>query len=174
MTTYTAISNTLVSVGAKPFASTIQALRDNPIAIAEGTSGAPKIDGLALGRLYLGLLNAVSSTPAGFNDLPGFSTLLFLGARGPAGSSGGDPPRIRFSTDNGSTWGSYIDFSNNVYLTPFNSVLQKSTNQAFHIYGSAPQTETRSVTVPSTANAFQIRSGGGTYSAHVFLIGGDA
>jgi hypothetical protein len=41
MTTYTAISNTLVAVGAKPFASTIQALRDNPIAIAEGAPGAP-------------------------------------------------------------------------------------------------------------------------------------
>jgi len=41
MTTYTSISNTLVAVGAKPFASTIQALRDNPIAIAEGAPGAP-------------------------------------------------------------------------------------------------------------------------------------
>jgi hypothetical protein len=41
MTTYTAISNTLVAVGAKPFASTIQALRDNPIAIGEADSSVP-------------------------------------------------------------------------------------------------------------------------------------
>ncbi len=36
MPAYTTISNALVSVGAKPFATTIQALRDNPLAIAEG------------------------------------------------------------------------------------------------------------------------------------------
>jgi hypothetical protein len=35
MTTATVISNALVAVGAKPFATTIQALRDNPIAISE-------------------------------------------------------------------------------------------------------------------------------------------
>jgi hypothetical protein len=51
MTTYTAISNTLVSVGAKPFASTIQALRDNPIAIAEGAAGAPAVLGLGAASL---------------------------------------------------------------------------------------------------------------------------
>ncbi|WWT39541.1 hypothetical protein [Microcystis phage Mae-JY02] len=41
MPTYTALSNALVAVGAKPFATTIQALRDNPLAIAEGDSAAP-------------------------------------------------------------------------------------------------------------------------------------
>ena len=43
MTTYTSISNALVAVGAKPFATTVQALRDNPLAIAEATSGAPVV-----------------------------------------------------------------------------------------------------------------------------------
>lgn len=38
---WTTITNALVAVGAKPFATTIQALRDNPIAIAEGATGAP-------------------------------------------------------------------------------------------------------------------------------------
>jgi hypothetical protein len=36
MPAYTNISNGLVAVGAKPFATTMQALRDNPLAIAEG------------------------------------------------------------------------------------------------------------------------------------------
>ena len=40
MTAYTSISNALVAVGAKPFATTVQALRDNPIAIAEADSTA--------------------------------------------------------------------------------------------------------------------------------------
>jgi hypothetical protein len=40
---WTNISNALVSVGALPFATTIQALRDNPIAIANGDAGAPRV-----------------------------------------------------------------------------------------------------------------------------------
>jgi hypothetical protein len=53
MAAWTTISNALVAVGAKPFATTIQALRDNPIAIAEGASGAPRVvaDGLASGAV---------------------------------------------------------------------------------------------------------------------------
>ena len=39
---WTNISNALVAVGALPFATTIQALRDNPIAIANGDVGAPR------------------------------------------------------------------------------------------------------------------------------------
>ena len=40
---WTNIDNALVSVGALPFATTIQALRDNPIAIANGDAGAPRL-----------------------------------------------------------------------------------------------------------------------------------
>ena len=43
MTTYTTLSNALVAVGAKPFATTVQALRDNPLAIAESDSTAPVV-----------------------------------------------------------------------------------------------------------------------------------
>lgn len=39
---WTNIDNSLVSVGALPFATTMQALRDNPIAIANGDAGAPR------------------------------------------------------------------------------------------------------------------------------------
>jgi len=45
---WTNISNGLVAVGAKPFATTIQALRDNPIAIADGATGAPRVRGAAI------------------------------------------------------------------------------------------------------------------------------
>jgi hypothetical protein len=45
---WTNISNALVSVGALPFATTIQALRDNPIAIANGDVGAPRIVNAAM------------------------------------------------------------------------------------------------------------------------------
>lgn len=48
MPAYTTISNALVAVGAKPFATTMQALRDNPLAIAEGDATAPRILDAAL------------------------------------------------------------------------------------------------------------------------------
>jgi hypothetical protein len=41
MTTYSTISNAAVAVGAIPSSTTVTALRDNPIAIAEAASGAP-------------------------------------------------------------------------------------------------------------------------------------
>jgi hypothetical protein len=59
MTTYTSISNTLVAVGAKPFASTIQALRDNPIAIGEADSSVPA--GL-LPTVHLGTITTTSGS----------------------------------------------------------------------------------------------------------------
>ena len=47
---WTTISNALVAVGALPFATTIQALRDNPIAIAAGDVGAPRVVPAGLDR----------------------------------------------------------------------------------------------------------------------------
>lgn len=45
---WTTIDNSLVSVGALPFATTVQALRDNPVAIAAGNAGAPRIQTAAI------------------------------------------------------------------------------------------------------------------------------
>lgn len=43
MTTYTTISNASVAVGGIPSSATVTALRDNPSAIAESSSGAPVV-----------------------------------------------------------------------------------------------------------------------------------
>ena len=48
MTDFTILSNTAVGVGGLPSGATTTALRDNPIAIAEGAPGAPKIQAAAL------------------------------------------------------------------------------------------------------------------------------
>ena len=48
MTTYTGLSAGAVGVGGIPSGSTVTALRDNPIAIAEGASGAPRIVGASI------------------------------------------------------------------------------------------------------------------------------
>ena len=55
MTTFTDLSAGAVGVGGIPSGSTVTALRDNPIAIAEGSSGAPRIYGLAAARPGNGL-----------------------------------------------------------------------------------------------------------------------
>lgn len=83
MTAYTTISNALVAVGAKPFATTIQALRDNILAIQEGDATAPKIQDAALdtgaataaGIAWVGL--RMAAAPAG-----GVGTYAFLGKSG--------------------------------------------------------------------------------------------
>jgi hypothetical protein len=47
MTTYTGLSAGAVGVGGIPSGSTVTALRDNPVAIAEGSTGAPRIAAIA-------------------------------------------------------------------------------------------------------------------------------
>lgn len=59
MTTYTSISNALVAVGAKPFATTIQALRDNTLAIAEADASVPAN---MLPTVLLGTITTTSGT----------------------------------------------------------------------------------------------------------------
>jgi len=44
MTTWTSISNAALAVGAIPSSAIVTAMRDNPIAIAEGASGAPIVE----------------------------------------------------------------------------------------------------------------------------------
>ena len=56
---WTNIDNALVSVGALPFATTIQALRDNPIAIANGDAGAPKVKTTSLQGSTAGTANLI-------------------------------------------------------------------------------------------------------------------
>lgn len=66
MTTYTSISNALVAVGAKPFATTIQALRDNTLAIAEADAS---VAASLLPTVLLGTLATTSGTSVTLSSL---------------------------------------------------------------------------------------------------------
>lgn len=108
---WTTISNALVAVGAKPFATTIQALRDNPIAIANGDSGAPKVKDAALdtgaataaGTAWVGLRTAALSVGA-------VGSYAFLGQIVPSLSGAG--------TTNA---GSNLEYTNAAGATPSGS-----------------------------------------------------
>lgn len=52
MTTYTAIPDTSIDIDSPVTQPLMTALRDNPIAIAEGSSGAPSIETAAFGTTY--------------------------------------------------------------------------------------------------------------------------
>lgn len=87
MTAYTIISNALVEVGAYPFATTVQALRDNVLAIAEKDTSVPS--NLRLGDWLLGTLvttSGASQTLSGL-DLTNYSKLEFV-AKGISHNSG--------------------------------------------------------------------------------------
>lgn len=82
MTTYTAIPNTSIDIDSPVTQPLMTALRDNPIAIAEGSSGAPKISTLAFESNYYtqggigtycfasGPTTAFGSTASGSNLYP--------------------------------------------------------------------------------------------------------
>jgi hypothetical protein len=77
---WTNIDNALVSVGALPFATTIQALRDNPIAIANGDAGAPKVKTTSLQGSTAGTANLImrlQEATVSSNDNPSYLDVNF-------------------------------------------------------------------------------------------------
>ena len=65
MADWTNLPNTAVGVGGLPSGTTVTALRDNPVAIAEGAAGAPKIQ-------YDAIDQGLAQQPAG-----GLGTYVF-------------------------------------------------------------------------------------------------
>jgi hypothetical protein len=112
MTTYTDPS-TLNTDPNDPVTSVLlTAVKDNPVAIAEGASGAPRVVAGALGT-YLG---TGSATAAGaildVTDLADVGQVLVYGlleVDAPADESATVKVQVAYSTDNGSTFGSASD-----------------------------------------------------------------
>ena len=67
MTAWTTISGALVAVGAKPFATTVQALRDNPVALGEKDTTVPL--NLRLGKWLLGTIATTSGSSLSLGSL---------------------------------------------------------------------------------------------------------
>jgi len=165
---WTNISNALVAVGAKPFATTIQALRDNVPAMAAGDAGAPRVLGKALGGVYLGKIDQTNGDIySGFTGLDGHGLILFFG-----GSNGS--ARARFTADNGVTWGSDQSFGSAIF-----SVLSVNLQTGVWVLAGVINTPARLYgtgifTVPAGCNGIQIRGTGSSvaYSYLALSLGG--
>ena len=105
MADWTNLPNLAVGVGGLPSGTTVTALRDNPIAIAEGAAGAPRVAGSA--RAYNLIATAsVIGTPASLTitDIPPHASIQveLSGLQGVV--SGESAFRLEVSVNNGSNW----------------------------------------------------------------------
>jgi hypothetical protein len=168
MTTYTAISNTLVAVGAKPFASTIQALRDNPIAIAEGDDTAPRIVARARAFEFLPRVTDIGTTAVGYTDLDPKNIYLFFAEQ--LASSTSRVMQARASSNNGSSWGSWFAIYQSLTTNPTNFSFY--VNNITGIWSSCSTSGSLFADVDlgvTNINAFQVRHS--TSGARHTLIG---
>lgn len=180
MTNYVTIPDTDIDQDSPVTVTLMTALRDNSIAISEGTSGAPKIQGIALENIFLGALDTNGTSGSGFTGLDSEKDILINGAFKPASTSTGI--EIRFTNDNGSSWGSYQSVVSNSQSTITNfSIKFDLVSGAYYSFigentAGSPNSLNGTLTVPANTNGFQIR---GTQSTSVirsfcFVIGGRA
>ncbi|MPL79273.1 hypothetical protein SDC9_25149 [bioreactor metagenome] len=111
MTAWTNIPDSMIQQGKPIRATDGRALRDNPAAIAEGADGAPRVQGIALGGVYLGSFTQDGKNP---EALVGLDKVGLLVADVMSLSTGGATVQIGLSTDNGVSYGSWI----NLYSEP--------------------------------------------------------
>ena len=153
MTDYTGISNTQVEPEAPVTSELMTSLRDDPIAMAEGAVGAPKVQGIALDNLFAGVMHT--------NLVASRYKVLYL--QQVTGSQAVD--RIRFTTDTGSTWGSSTTFViSNAWIWAY---LDLTAGTITFNDGT-----TESITVPSGYDGINFRSGIGSESVFITVIGG--
>jgi len=107
MATYTAISNGQIDQDSPITQPLMAALRDNPIAMAEGDSSAPKF---ALQAQVDGTYATTSGGTAVFTNLDDFAGVEFnVLAQEIGGTVVGSDVLFEYSTDNGSSWSSSVN-----------------------------------------------------------------
>lgn len=179
MTTYVAIPNGDIDQDSPVTQPLLTAIRDNPIAISEGATGAPRNMPNSL-DLYLASGNLVAGGTS-IIDLAGYDRLI-LKATMISNITAATSIQIRFSNDNGASFGAYqtlvtaaaannsggtieADFS---LQTGLGIMMAVGSSTAAMSHGG-PLT----LTVPANANAISIRvNGAGFVSGSFYLFGG--
>lgn len=139
---------------------------ENPKAIAEGAADAPRVQADALGGLYLGHVSG--SGWSGMSGLGGVKEIVLVGHSRTLNNH-----QIRFSNDNGSSWGSgqiFLASTNETFV--HNMKIDLETGECSFTYnGDAGNgASSTTLTMPSgETNAFQLRVSG-TNSYFGFLV----
>lgn len=133
---------------------------ENPIAIAEGAVDAPKVQGQGLAA-WIGRVVSSAGTPAGFTDLDRAKDILVLMRQNGTGIA--TVGQLRFSDDNGSTWGSWQNLTDSAASgerSQVTSVIDLTTGAQTTIglmVGGIPG----ALTIPAGCNAIQARGSNG-------------
>lgn len=108
MTDYISITEAQTDPGA-PFTSDLaKQYRDNPIAIAEGATGAPRVQGIALGGVYLGSFTQDGKNPRALLGLGRVGLLVSDVLTTGVSSGGGGIVQISLSNNGGASYGGWI------------------------------------------------------------------
>lgn len=121
MADWKTIPDTDVDPDAPVTSELMYALRDNPVAIAEGATGAPRVMGVALDT-FIGYNNTsmTQSNPVAFVGLEGIGEVLVaFNAAGSDSPTGSQQLQVSFTNNNGSSWSSWVNLGN--YLIPGSS-----------------------------------------------------
>jgi hypothetical protein len=165
MATHRTIASTETDPLAPIVAALMKALAANPVAIAEGATGAPKVMGQALG-IYLGSQDPAANTYAGFTGLDRGTWVEIEGMMDSGATATG--VQARLSSDNGSTWSvaSTITGSNlnNTAFGRFRTIINLQTG-AYRCYSSSGAGSTISfgsgtLALTGSPNAIQLRASG--------------
>lgn len=105
MTAWYEIAETETDPGAPSKSELWKAWSKNPIAMGEGSEGAPKVYGSALNDVYLGYERTTSDVYGSGFDFSSRSRFLFVELIADAPASGTSRIQVSFSTDGGTTWG---------------------------------------------------------------------
>lgn len=155
------------------------ALRDNPVAIAEGAEDAPKVQGQAL-DVYKGGAVLTDGTAEEFTGLDRAKIIFVSGVI--TGTSGTPTVfQISVSDDDGATWGSWesITGSSSSNAAAFDVHIDLETGDTL-VRSNVPALpavtySAGTITVPTNVNAVRFRRNGGTPSTTGFsmtLMGG--
>jgi hypothetical protein len=167
MADWTTLPNTAVGVGGLPSGTTVTALRDNPIAIAEGAAGAPKVRGSA-NSVNLIATGTMTSAVQSFSiiDIPSHIDFIFETDPGftVAGSTTGFI--VDVSVDNGANWVQVLNEDASVGSNTRVNAICKCFNDGFFInavrFPDGAQTSFTPGSFASGINAIRFRVGGGS------------
>lgn len=157
MVAYITITEPETDPGAPGTSELWKKWRDNPIAIAEGAAGAPKVLGQAL-DIFLANVNTSTNVPGGWTNLDRTTWVevdIFVEMGGTAA-----PLQARLSSDNGSTWSAYGSVITGNFVASTLTALRSFVNiktGAFRTFGGPGTFTSGTLALTGAPNALQFR-----------------